>query len=115
MWGYGFVLPEGGTRSGDMWLSRVELDPARNVTVTTAADSGPGSLRQLLAGLPAGGTVSFAPALAGQTIRLTSGPLVLSKDVTIDAAAAPGLTLSGNDADRVFIVNAGVTAVVVRN
>ncbi len=95
VWGYGFVLPEGGTRSGDLWLSRVDLDPARNVTVATAADSGPGSLRQLLAALPAGGTVSFAPALAGQTIGLTSGPLVLSKEVTIDAAAAPGLVLSG--------------------
>ncbi len=110
VWGYGFVLPEGGTRGGDMWLARVELEAARNVTVTTTNDSGPGSLRQLLAGLPVGGTVSFAPALAGQTIILTSGPLVLSKDVTIDAAAAPGLTLSGNDADRVFIVNPGVTA-----
>ena len=35
---------------------------------------------------------------------------MLSKDVTIDAAAAPGIVLSGNDADRVFIVNTGVTA-----
>jgi hypothetical protein len=110
VWGYGFVLPDGGTRGGDMWLARVELEAARNVTVTTTNDSGPGSLRQLLAGLPVGGTVSFAPGLAGQTIALTSGPLVLSKDVTLDAAAAPGLILSGNDADRVFIVNPGVTA-----
>ena len=80
------------------------------MTVTTTDDSGPGSLRQLLAGLPAGGTVAFAPALAGQTISLTSGPLVLTKNVTIDAAAAPGLILSGNDADRVFIVDPNVTA-----
>jgi beta-glucanase (GH16 family) len=110
VWGYGFVLPEGGTRAGEMWLARVELEAARNVTVTTTGDGGAGSLRQLLAALPVGGTVSFAPALAGQTITLTSGPLVLSKNMTIDAAAAPGLTLSGNGADRVFIVNAGVTA-----
>jgi beta-glucanase (GH16 family) len=110
VWGYGFVLPEGGTRGGDMWLARVELEAARHVTVTTADDTGAGSLRQLLAGLPVGGTVSFAPALAGQTISLVSGPLVLAKNVTIDATAAPGLVLSGNDADRVFIVNAGVNA-----
>jgi hypothetical protein len=32
--------------------------------------------------------------------------------VTIDGSAASGLTLSGNNADRVFIVNAGTTAVV---
>ena len=29
VWGYGFVLPEGGTRAGDMWLARVELDAPR--------------------------------------------------------------------------------------
>jgi beta-glucanase (GH16 family) len=110
VWGYGFVLPEGGTSKGEMWLARVELEAARNVTVTSAADSGPGSLRQLLAGLPAGGSVRFAPALAGQTIVLTSGPLVLSKDVTLDASDAPGLVLSGNSADRVFIVDAGTAA-----
>jgi beta-glucanase (GH16 family) len=110
VWGYGFVLPDGGTRAGEMWLASVELEAARNVTVTSAADGGPGSLRQLLAGLPVGGTVAFAPALAGQTIALTSGPLVLTKNVTIDASAAPGLVLSGGGADRVFIVNPGVNA-----
>jgi beta-glucanase (GH16 family) len=114
VWGYGFVLPEGGTRAGEMWLARVDLDPTRHVTVGTAADSGPGSLRQLLTALPAGGTVSFAPVMAGRTIALTSGPLVLSKAVTIDGAAAPGLVLSGNDADRVLIVNPGAE-VAVRN
>lgn len=112
VWGYGFVLPEGGTRRGEMWLARVELEADDDVTVTTTADSGPGSLRQLLAGLPAGGSVRFDPALAGQTIVLTSGPLVLSKDVTIDASDAPGIVLSGNGADRVFIVDAGTTASV---
>jgi hypothetical protein len=96
-----------------MWLSRVDLDPP-HVTVTTNADSGPGSLRQLLAALPAGGSVGFAPALAGQTISLTSGPLVLSKNVTIDAAGAPGLVLSGNGSDRVALVKAGAH-VVMRN
>ncbi|HEX2443916.1 MAG TPA: carbohydrate binding domain-containing protein [Vicinamibacterales bacterium] len=110
VWGYGFVLPDGGTRAGEMLLARVELEPVRNVTVATSADSGPGSLRQHLAALPAGGSVAFAPALAGETIVLTSGPLVLAKDVVIDASAAPGLTLSGNGADRVFIINSGTEA-----
>jgi beta-glucanase (GH16 family) len=112
VWGYGFVLPEGGTRSGHLWLSRVDLDPARNVTIHSTADSGPGSLRQVLAALAPGGTVSFAPTLAGKTILLTSGSLVLSKNVTIDAAAAPGLILNGNNANRVLIVNAGAHVLV---
>jgi beta-glucanase (GH16 family) len=110
VWGYRFVLPDGGTRAGEMWLARVELEAARNLTVTSGGDSGPGSLRQLLAALPEGGSIAFAPSLAGQTILLTSGPLVLSKDVVIDASAAPGLTLSGNNTDRVFIVDPGAEA-----
>jgi beta-glucanase (GH16 family) len=110
VWGYGFVLPEGGTRGGDLWLAGVSLDVPPNAIVTTAADAGAGSLRLALASLPANGTVTFDPSLAGQTIVLTSGVLVLSKNVTIDATAAPGITVSGNDADRVFIVNAGVAA-----
>jgi beta-glucanase (GH16 family) len=110
VWGYGFVLPEGGTPTGEMLLARVELEAARNGTVMSAGDSGPGSLRQLIAALPAGGSIAFAPELAGETIALTSGPLVLTKDVVIDASAAPGLTLSGNGSDRVFIVNAGAAA-----
>ena len=59
-----------------------------------------------------GGTVHVAPALAGQTITLTSGPLTLGKNVTIDAAGAPGLTISGNHTDRVVIVNAGTAATI---
>ena len=59
-----------------------------------------------------GGTINFSDALAGQTITLLSGPLTLGKNVTIDASAAPGLAISGNNAVRVFEVNAGTTATV---
>jgi hypothetical protein len=78
--------------------------------VTTAADSGAGSLRKALASVCVGGTVTFSDALAGQTITLLSGPLTLGKNVTIDGSAAPGLAISGNNTYRVFIVNAGTTA-----
>jgi hypothetical protein len=99
VWGYRFVLPEGGTRGGETLLARVELEAARHLTVTSGGDSGPGLLRQLLAGLPAGGSISAAATLAGQTILLTSGPLVLSKDVVVDAWTRPA-PLSGNGSDR---------------
>ena len=65
-----------------------------------------------LASVCVGGTVTFSDALAGQTITLVSGPLTLGKNVTIDGSAAPGLRISGNNSDRVFIVNAGTTATV---
>jgi hypothetical protein len=82
------------------------------VTVTNTADAGVGSLRRALNSVCAGGTVTFSDSLAGQTITLLSGPLTLGKNVTIDGSAAPGLTISGNNADRVFIVNAGTTATI---
>jgi hypothetical protein len=78
--------------------------------VTSTADAGLGSLRRALNSVCAGGTVTFSNALAGQTITLLTGPLTLGKNVTIDGSAAPGLAVSGNNADRVFIVNAGTTA-----
>ncbi len=76
------------------------------LTVTTAADSGAGSLREAIAAAQSGDTIQFAASLANQTITLTSGQLTIDKDIAIDAAAAPNLTISGNNASRVFeIVN----------
>ena len=105
-----FKIP-GGTR-GPVMIDQLRLNCSSEWTVTSAADSGPGSLRRAINGVCAGGTISFAPELSGETITLLSGPLTLGKDVHIDGAAAPGLTISGNNTDRVFIVNAGTTAML---
>jgi beta-glucanase (GH16 family) len=104
----GFEVP-GGLRK-PLLLDQIRLAAPRDVTVSSTADGGAGSLRKALASVAVDGTVHFAGALAGQTITLLSGPLTLGKNVTIDGAAAPGLTISGNHSDRVFIVNPGTTA-----
>ncbi len=105
-----FVIPDG--LRNPMLLDQVRLSAPCEVTVTSTADAGAGSLRRALASVCVGGTVTFSEALAGETITLLSGPLTLGRNVTIDGSAVPGLTLSGNNADRVFIVNAGTTATV---
>jgi beta-glucanase (GH16 family) len=105
-----FVIPDG--LSNPVLLDQVKLNCPNDVTVTNAADGGAGSLRKALSTVCVGGTVTIPDALAGQTITLLSGPLTLGKNITIDASAAPGLTISGNNADRVFIVNAGTTATI---
>ncbi len=94
--------------------------------VTTATDNasvpaafaGTGTLRQAIidAAATAGAdTIVFADSLAGQTIHLTLGDpsssvgptaLVIGDDVTIDGAAAPNLSISGDDARRDFAVAA---------
>ena len=80
------------------------------LVVTTNANAGPGSLRQAIADAPVGSTITFAPALSGQTIPLTTGQLTLTKSVTIDASAlSAGLTISGEDVSRIFEVTASQT------
>jgi hypothetical protein len=74
-------------------------DPAVCQTVTSLADSGPGSLRQAIANASAGATISFDASLSGKLIRLTSGPLRITRSLSIDAQAlAGGIAISG-DAD----------------
>jgi hypothetical protein len=68
--------------------------------VTSAEDSGPGSLRQALSEAQSGDTITFDPAVfppqAPTTIRLTSGLPELSQgNLTIDASNA-GVILDGS-------------------
>jgi hypothetical protein len=83
----------------------VELGPLR---VINTNDNGPGSLRGSIytANLISGpNTIDFAPALAGQTLTLTSGEIALNQALTIDGSAlATPLTLSGNNASRIFSI-----------
>jgi predicted outer membrane repeat protein len=74
-------------------------------TVTNLNDYDSGSLRDAIATTPAGGTVDFQPGLSG-TITLTSGELLIAKDLTIAGPGAGVITVSGNHAGRVFDVAA---------
>ena len=76
------------------------------ITVQNTNDSGPGSLRQAIADVCSGGTINFAAGLAGQTLTLTSAELTIARTVTIINSHAPGLQLSGNNARRVFSIQA---------
>ena len=82
-----------------------------DLTVTTLADSGAGSLREaVLQANALGGahTVTFAANLSGKTILLTGGELLLNSTLTIDASALPGgIQINGNHASRIFEVVAG--------
>ncbi|WP_187781891.1 choice-of-anchor Q domain-containing protein [Gimesia chilikensis] len=76
-------------------------------TVTNNDDSGTGSLRAALeaANSSAGAdTITFDASLAGQTIFL-SEELAISDDVTIVGLGADLLTISGNEANRLFYIN----------
>jgi hypothetical protein len=82
------------------------------LTVTNSLDTGvigDGSLRGEIAAASSGDTINFDPSLAGQTIALTGGELALSKSLDIEGLGAGQLTVSGNNASRIFDISAGAT------
>ncbi|MEI2582916.1 hypothetical protein [Scytonema sp. PRP1] len=85
------------------------------ITVSSTADNGAGSLRDAIAQAKSGDTIQFGSNLAKQTITLTSGQLTVNKDLTIDGAGASGLTISGNNASRIFDVPQGGSTFTLRN
>src|SRR2546423_12569 len=80
--------------------------------VTNTADSGAGSLRQVLSDTSDGDTVRFDPSLNGKTITLTSGELSVNKNVTISGPGAGQLSVNGNAAGRVFRISAARTVTI---
>src|SRR5207244_1690279 len=71
-------------------------DVPSTLTVMNNLDSGPGSLRADIAAAHNKDTIVFAPSLDGQTITLTSGELVINKNLTIQGPGASQLAISGN-------------------
>ena len=92
-------------------------------TVTNLNDSGTGSLRDEIAAASSGDTIVFASNLAGGTITLTTGQLVISSALTIegdvDHNGTPDITVSGNNAGSVFEIagtgNATLDGLVIRD
>ena len=78
--------------------------------VSTLADSGPGSLRDVIAGLPSGGVVTFGSHLSGKTLLLTNGPLSIPNNITLDASALPGgLRFDGNGTSQLLYIGTNAT------
>src|SRR5438046_875003 len=79
------------------------------ITVTNTNDSDAGSLRQALAVANDGDTITFA---VSGTIGLTSGELLVDKNVTIEGPGAASLAVDGNANSRVFHIGPGKTVAI---
>jgi len=78
-------------------------------TVTNTNDNGSGSLRQAILDANAAGgadSVAFSGFSSAKTITLTSGQLSITGDLTITGPLG-ALTVSGNNAARVFYIDPG--------
>jgi hypothetical protein len=78
------------------------------LTVTSTADDGPGSLRKAISDAAPNDLIVFDPALDGQTISLTSGELLIARNLTIRGLGADRLTINANGLSRVFNVDTTV-------
>ena len=79
------------------------------VTVTNTNDSGAGSLRNALTNATSGEIINFARTAFG-TITLSSGPLEVATNLTIDGPGAKNVTIDGNNTFLDLLVDADVTA-----
>jgi hypothetical protein len=88
--------------------------------VSNTQDFGAGSLRGTVAAAGAGDTIVFNiptsdPGYSTSTgvfaIILTSGEIVVDKDLTIAGPSAANITISGNHASRIFNITAGIVAI----
>src|SRR5437773_8056200 len=61
---------------------------AATITVTNNNDNGAGSLRQAISASSPGDTIDFDSSLNGQIIALTSGGLIINKNLTITGPGA---------------------------
>jgi hypothetical protein len=88
----------------------VSLSPASaaTITVTNTNDSGGGSLRDAITAAAPGDTIDFNLSGCPCTITLTSGPLVISNNLTITGPVGAGLTISGGGAFQVFNIIGGI-------
>jgi hypothetical protein len=71
-------------------------------TVSTTADSGPGSLRDKIAHSAPGDVIRFLPSLDGKTITLTSGEIDPKVSLTIKGPGEDKLTISGDKTSSIF-------------
>jgi uncharacterized repeat protein (TIGR01451 family) len=91
------------------------------LTVSNLNDSvnfkaGDGSLRGEIAAAQSGDTIQFSSTLAGKSVNLTAGELLINKTLSLvglTAAGAPDITINAGDGSRVFDIEGGSAGVNV--
>ena len=97
-------------------MASLQIVQAATITVTSTADSGQNTLRAALASATDGDTINFSLTYPA-TVTLTSGQLVVDKNVMISGPGANQLTVQRSTAEgtpdfRIFYVSPGKTVTI---
>ena len=96
-------------------LPALAAGPVVNTATDDESDgcaSGNCTLREAIAAATAGDTITFAAGLSGQTITLTGGSLSIDKSLTVSGTVP--ITVSGNNASRVFTIGSSGVVTLAR-
>ena len=88
--------------TSDIFIAKLNLVPACTSFVTNNNNSGSGSLRDIIFCSANGATITFDNSLIGQTIILTSGEIVINKNLVISGLGMLDLTISAHNNSRIF-------------
>jgi photosystem II stability/assembly factor-like uncharacterized protein len=94
-----FLSDQSDNRTG--WAANVSC-VFKNPMVTNLNNDGPGSFRQGIDCMPANGALTFAPGLSGQNITLTSGPINISRNLSIHQTAGSNINILGANNFPIF-------------
>ena len=103
----------GGTDIG-AFESEVNIGIGIKKVVTSLANSGPGTLRELVTSACSTDTILFDPMLNGDTILLSGSKIIIDRDLTIIGNGADSTIIDGEKKVAIFEVSAG-TQVVLTN
>ena len=97
--------------SGCDSLLTINLAIVQNKTniVINSNDNGPGSLRDLVSGSCRNDTISFGASTNGNPIVLSSGQIILHKDIVITGIDSAFTIIDGGNLGRIFNIAPGVT------
>ncbi len=85
------------------------LTPLPGITITNASNNGLGSLRKAVEDSCPDATLTFAAGLTNVTIPITDTPLSIDKNLEIHGLGMNNLTLSGQNAIRIFDIQDNVS------
>jgi hypothetical protein len=110
------IMPATGGDDSDIGAFEAIIDGCSTV-VSNLADSGGGSLRCAIASAFTGANITFGLGAGVKVITLTSGQLLIDKDVTIQGLGANRLTVQRSTAGgtpdfRIFEVKGGTTVAI---